>query len=126
MLGDKLLQLDTATSNTDTGLSLESAQTRAGVLLELIGGNNDGALLADELNAILADGDLLSVEAGRNNDLVTGVGLVDGSLDALVRLDVDGLTVGVVAGASVVGDVVLVRGTAGLVLVLALAAGCTS
>lgn len=126
MLGDELLQLDTTTSDADTGLSLGTANARASVLLELLGRNNDGALLADELNTILADGDLLSVDTGSDDDLVTGMGLVDGGLDALVCLDVDGLTVRVVAGTSVVGDGVLVRSAAGLVLVLTLAAGCTS
>jgi hypothetical protein len=126
MLGDELLQLNTTASDADTSLSLGAAQARASVLLELLGGDNDGALLADELNAILADGDLLSIDAGLNDDLVASMGLVDGGLDALMRLDIDGLAVGVVAGTSVVGDGVLVRSAAGLVLVLTLAAGCTS
>lgn len=126
MLSDKLLQLDTATSDADTSFSLGAAQARASVLLELLGRNNDCTLLADELNTILADGDLLGIDTGSDDDLIASVGLVDGGLDALVRLNVDGLAVGVVAGASVVGDGVLVRGAASLVLVLTLAAGCTS
>lgn len=126
MLSDELLQLDTTSSDANTSLGLGTAQARASVLLEPLGGNNDCPLLADELNTILANGDLLGVDASSDDNLVTSMGLVDGSLDALVCLDVDGLAVGVVAGASVVGDVVLVRGATGLVLVLTLATGCTS
>lgn len=126
VLGDELLQLDTTTSDADTSLGLGAAQAGASVLLELLGRNNDCALLADELDTILADGDLLLVDTSSNDDLVTRMGLVDGGLDALVLLDVDGLAVGVVAGASVVDDGVLVRGAAGLVLVLTLPAGCRS
>lgn len=93
--------LDIMSSDTDTGLKLVLlrilGQACAGVLLDLswIWLFEDGAATF-KLNAVLVDNKLFRVGTSWNNDTVTGGGPVDGMLDTLSRLDVNGATIAVV------------------------------
>lgn len=122
MLGDKLCELDSGSCHTDTGLGLRTGQTTARVLVRLGRRDNDG-IVADELNAVFVDGDLLGISARCNNNLISARSFVDGALNALAILDVDGVALLVVVFLGVVPVVawvfrVLVFATA-LVTVLA-------
>lgn len=119
MLDDELVQLDALPLHTDASLRLGTTQARAHVLDSLLGRNQDGAL-ADELDAIFRDGELLGVDTGGNDDFITARGLVDSPLDTLVGADVDGVTVAVVFAMSIVGGIVVFVITAKLILILAL------
>lgn len=142
MLVDELFQLDFRSCHTYASLRpytrlliLITSQARAYVLDRVLRLYDRGALLSDELDAVLVDCNLFRIFTGLDNDTISVVGLLDSVVNALALLDVDGtgFLVSSPISVTVVRLVILVRRFAPniaaallLPLALALATGCLS